>query len=122
MEVFIRHNAGDEVFESWLASIDPAVRERILGNGAMFFSIELPAFATFVPDRDRMRASGVPLTVVIGEENRDTWFGAAARGWPRDRAPPRRDARRTRRVPDTHPKEFVGLVRRIARPNERSQP
>jgi hypothetical protein len=44
----------------------------------VFFPIELPVFATFVPDRDRMRASGVPLTVVVGRQNRDTWFGAAA--------------------------------------------
>src|SRR6266508_6160200 len=79
MEVFIRANAGDEAYESGLASTDPALRERIFGNAATFFSIELPAFAAFVPDRDRMRASGVPLTVVVGEENRDGWYGAAAR-------------------------------------------
>jgi hypothetical protein len=46
-------NVGDEVFES----IDPTVRERVLNNGALFFSIELPALSRFVPDRGRMRAS-----------------------------------------------------------------
>ena len=79
MEVFIRANAGNEKYESWLASTDPAHRERIFGNAATFFSIELPAFATFVPDRDRLRANGVPLTVVVGEDNRDGWYGVAAR-------------------------------------------
>jgi pimeloyl-ACP methyl ester carboxylesterase len=78
MEMFIRANAGDAAYELWSASIDPAYRERIFGNAATFFAIELPAFATFVPDRDRMRASGVPLTVVVGQENRDGWYGAAA--------------------------------------------
>lgn len=78
MEVFIHANAGDEAYESWLASTDSAFRERIFANAAMFFSIELPAFAAFVPDRDRMRASAVPLTVVVGEDNRDGWYGAAA--------------------------------------------
>jgi len=27
-------------------------------NGAVFLTIVLPVFATFVPDRDRMRATG----------------------------------------------------------------
>ena len=111
MEVFMRGNVGDEVFES----IDPTVRERVLKNGALFFSIELPALSRFVPDRDRMRASGVPLTVVVGEDNRATWFGAAAawlaEGTGADWA----------ELPGrhggfwSHPEEFVALVRRIVR-------
>ncbi len=56
METFMRGNVGDDVFES----IDPAVRDRVLGNGALFFGIEMPAFATFIPDREQMRSSGVP--------------------------------------------------------------
>jgi pimeloyl-ACP methyl ester carboxylesterase len=79
MEMFIRANAGDEAYETWLASTDPSFRERIFGNAAAFFAIELPAFAAFVPDRERLRASGVPLTVVVGEDNIDGWYGAAAR-------------------------------------------
>ena len=78
MEVFIRGNAGDEVADQWFESLDPSGRDRILDNGAVFFPIELPAFAAFVPDRNRMQASGVPLTVAVGAENRDTWYGAAA--------------------------------------------
>jgi hypothetical protein len=53
-ELFIRANAGDEAYESWLASTDPALRERIFVKAATFFSIELPAFATFGPDRNRL--------------------------------------------------------------------
>jgi pimeloyl-ACP methyl ester carboxylesterase len=78
MEVFIRANAGDAAYESWFASLDPAYLERVFANAATFFSIELPAFARFIPDRDRLRASDVPLTVVVGEDNKDTWYGAAA--------------------------------------------
>jgi hypothetical protein len=74
MEAFMRRNAGDEAFEA----IDPEVRKRLLDNVALFFSIEMPAFARFIPDRERTRASGVPLTVLVGEQNRDTWFGTAA--------------------------------------------
>jgi 2-polyprenyl-3-methyl-5-hydroxy-6-metoxy-1,4-benzoquinol methylase len=113
MEVFIRANAGDAAYESWLASADPALRERIFGNAATFFSVELPMFATFVPDRDRLRASGVPLTVLVGEENRDTWYGAAAR-WLVEGT----NARLVE-MPgghagfETHRAELVALVRRI---------
>jgi pimeloyl-ACP methyl ester carboxylesterase len=114
MEMFMRSNAGDDVFDQWAGSADPAERDRVLDNGAVFFQVEVPWVMTFIPDRDRMRAAGVPLTVVAGRENRDTWFGAAAawlaEGTGADRA----------ELPGghvgfvTHPEEFVELVRRIA--------
>jgi pimeloyl-ACP methyl ester carboxylesterase len=113
MEVFIRGNAGDEVADQWFESLDPTGRERILNNGAVFFPIELPAFAAFVPDPQGMRASGVPLTVVAGEQSRDTWLGAAAArlavGTGADLV----------ELPGghggfvSHPKEFIELVRLI---------
>jgi pimeloyl-ACP methyl ester carboxylesterase len=111
MEVFMRGNVGDEVFES----IDPTVRERVLNNGAVFFSIELPAFAAFVPDRDRMRASGVPLTVVVGEDNRPTWFGAAATWLAEGTGADRSELPGRHGGFWSHPEEFVALVRRIVR-------
>jgi pimeloyl-ACP methyl ester carboxylesterase len=109
MEGFMRSDVGDEV------SIDPVVHERMLDNGAVFFQIDLPAFATFVPDREGMRASGVPLTVVVGAENRDSWFEAAgawlAEGTGADRMElPGRHAGFW-----SHPEQFVELVRRITR-------
>ncbi|HUG60378.1 MAG TPA: alpha/beta hydrolase [Methylomirabilota bacterium] len=109
MEMFIRGNAGDEVFES----IDPAVRERNLDNGAVFFAIEMPAFATFVPDRDRMRASGVPLTVVAGEENRGTWFGAAAAWLAAGTGAALVEAPGGHGGFDSHPLAFVAAMRRV---------
>jgi pimeloyl-ACP methyl ester carboxylesterase len=78
MEAFLRANASDEVVDQVLASVPPAELERILGNGEILFELELPMYAGFVPDTDGMRAGGVPLTVVVGAENRDTWYGAAA--------------------------------------------
>jgi hypothetical protein len=115
MEVFVRRNAGDEIVDMWFQSVDPAERDRVLDNGAVLFPIEMPAVAAFVPDRDRMRASGVPLTVVMGKQNRDTWFGGAAT-WL---------AEGTRadlvELPGghvgfiTHPQAFVELVRRTVR-------
>jgi hypothetical protein len=77
MEVFMGTNAVDEAFEDWRASTDPALRKRTLDNGALFFPIEMPAFATFIPNCAVMRTGGVPLTIVVGEENRDTRFGGS---------------------------------------------
>jgi pimeloyl-ACP methyl ester carboxylesterase len=115
MEMFIRGNAGDEVADKWFESLDPTDRDRILDNGAVFFPIELPAFAEFVPDRERMRASGVPLTVAVGAENRDTWYGATA-AWLAEGT-----GAELVELPGghggfvSHPQAFIELVRRIVR-------
>jgi pimeloyl-ACP methyl ester carboxylesterase len=115
MEAFIRGNAGDEVADQWFESLDPTGRDHILDNGAVFFAIELPAFAAFVPDPQAMQASGVPLTVVVGEQNRDTWFGAAA-AWLAEGT-----GANLVELPGghggfvSHPQEFIELVRRIVR-------
>jgi len=93
MEVFMRTNAVDEAFEDWRASTDPALRKRTLDNGALFFPIEMPAFATFIPNCAVMRTGGVPLTIVVGEENRDTRFGATGLVDGPSRAPPGRASR-----------------------------
>ena len=78
MERFMRLNAGDDAFDRLLASVTPAELDRVLGNGPVLFELELPMYAGFVPDREAMRASGVPLTVAVGADSRDTWFGAAS--------------------------------------------
>jgi pimeloyl-ACP methyl ester carboxylesterase len=115
LEAFMRANAGDEVVDLLLAVAPPAELDRILGNGARFFELELPMFAGFVPDRDALRASGVPLTVVVGAENRDTWYGAAAR-WLAEGT-----GAELVELPGGHggivsdPRAFVELVRGVAR-------
>ena len=93
MEAFIRGNAGDEVADQWFESLDPTDRDRILDNGVVFFPIELPAFAEFVPDREGMRASGVPLTVAVGGEPRHLVWGRGGLAGRGDRGRPRRAAR-----------------------------
>lgn len=61
---FLWSVVGNEVFES--RDLDPATAELILDNGEVLLQIDLLAVKTFVPDRARLRASGIPLTVVIG--------------------------------------------------------
>jgi pimeloyl-ACP methyl ester carboxylesterase len=114
MEAFMRANAGDEIVDELFASVPPAQRDMVLDNGAVFFPIELPAFAAFVPDRERMRASGVPLTVAVGAGNRDNWFGTAS-AWLADGT-----GAELVELPGghagffDHPEAFVELVRRVA--------
>jgi pimeloyl-ACP methyl ester carboxylesterase len=113
MEVFIRANADDETYDAWFRATAPALRERVFTNAETFFSIELPAFAAFVPDRDRLRESGVPMTVIVGQDNRDNWYGDAAH-WLVEGS----DADLVE-LPgghggfETHKEDFVKLVRRI---------
>ena len=113
MEVFIRANAGDVAYEKWLASTEPVFRERIFGNAATFFEVELPAFAAFVPDCDRLRASGVPLTVMVGEDNSDGLFGAASRWLVEGTDADLIEMPGGHGGFETHQTEFVATVRRI---------
>jgi pimeloyl-ACP methyl ester carboxylesterase len=115
MEAFIRGNAGDEVADKWFQSLDPTDRDRILDNGAVFFPIELPAFAAFIPDTQGMQASGVPLTVVAGEQNRDTWMGAAAARLADGTGADLVELPGGHGGFVSHPQEFIELVRRIVR-------
>ena len=62
MEAFFRKNTSDAVFEA----LDPRHRERILGNGKHFFSQELMAFGGYVPDAERIRATRVPVRLLVG--------------------------------------------------------
>ena len=115
MEAFIRGNAGDEVADKFFESLDPPGRDRILNNGAVFFPIELPAFAAFVPDPEGMRASGVPLTVAVGAENRDTWYGAAAAWLAEGTGADLVELSGGHGGFVSHPQAFIELVRRIVR-------
>jgi pimeloyl-ACP methyl ester carboxylesterase len=75
MEAFVRLNSDDATFER----LDPALRERILGNGARFFSRQLPAFAAYVPETERILAAGVPLRLFVGADGVPHLAAAAER-------------------------------------------
>jgi pimeloyl-ACP methyl ester carboxylesterase len=70
MELFIRFNAGDASFER----LEPALRERMLGNADVFFSAELEPFVTYVPDAAALGRIGVPVHALAGVEHRDADF------------------------------------------------
>lgn len=115
MEAFLRHTVGNEMIEKWFELVDPEERECVLDNGSVLFPMELAWVASTAPDRDHMRTSGVALTVVVGEENRDTWFGAAATWLTEGTGADRVELRGGHVGFITHPTEFVELVSSIAR-------
>jgi pimeloyl-ACP methyl ester carboxylesterase len=82
-------------------------------HAGVFFDIELPAFATFVPEIAAIRASRVPLTVVAGADNRDTWLGAAADWLVGETGAERVELPGGHAGFDTHPDAVVDLVRRL---------
>lgn len=114
MVAFMRVNAGDDLVDQVLGTISPRDRDRVLDNGAVFFPIELPVFASYLPDLHRVKASGVPMTVVVGEESRHGWAGATTQ-WLASGT-----GARLAKLPGghvgflTHPEEFVKLIRSVA--------
>jgi pimeloyl-ACP methyl ester carboxylesterase len=75
MEAFIRLHTNDATFES----LDPELRERVLGNGAYFFGRELGMFRSYVPDVARVRAAGIPLRLLVSREGVPSLVQATAR-------------------------------------------
>lgn len=109
--VVVGHSAGGSIICHWFESAEPEQRARVLDNGAVLFPIEMPWVACFVPDRAGMRATGVPLTVVTGVDNRDTWFGAAAAWLAEGTGANRVELPGGHIGFITHPEAFVALVR-----------
>jgi esterase len=75
MEAFVRMHTSDATF----GALDPQLRERILGNGAHFFSQELAAFGGYVPDTERIRASRVPLRMLVSQDGTSQLIRVTAR-------------------------------------------
>jgi pimeloyl-ACP methyl ester carboxylesterase len=66
IELFLRAEAGDASFER----LEPALRERMLGNAELFFSAELEPFATYLPDAAALAQVRVPVFALAGVEHR----------------------------------------------------
>ncbi len=75
MEAFVRAMTSDATFEA----LDRELRERMLVNAAHFFSRELEAFGGYVPDAEAIRAAGVPMRVLIGQDGAPQLIRATAR-------------------------------------------
>jgi len=67
LERFVRANSTDAAWEA----IEPAMRERMLGNGTTLFKHELRHFVSYRPDEDRLRAANAPVTVLRSREGQE---------------------------------------------------
>lgn len=79
-ELFLRWVGGDEAFES----LDPQLRERMLGNGEVLFGLELDSASTYLPTAEQLADVELPCVVASGIENRAPtathhWFYEASR-------------------------------------------
>lgn len=74
MELFIRANAGDAVFEGF----HPEMQERLLGNAEVFLGREVEPFISYQPYAAASAGSRVPTVVVAGLENRGVYYHEAA--------------------------------------------
>jgi pimeloyl-ACP methyl ester carboxylesterase len=78
MEALIRAIVGDATFERR----DPAIRERLVGNGEVYFSIEAEAFSRYMPNPDDLARATVPVMVAAGEVDiLGGGSGRPASGW-----------------------------------------
>jgi pimeloyl-ACP methyl ester carboxylesterase len=75
MEAFVRMSSSDATFEA----LDPRLRERMLGSGRHFFSQELMAFGGYIPDAERIRASQVPIRLLVGQDGAPQLIRATGR-------------------------------------------
>jgi pimeloyl-ACP methyl ester carboxylesterase len=74
LEAFLRFAFGDRTVEGW----EPELRERMLANAEMVFSVELPAFQPYRPDPDALARIEMPACVMVGEQQGLPFFREAA--------------------------------------------
>jgi pimeloyl-ACP methyl ester carboxylesterase len=67
MKSFLRWAAGDAAFEA----IDPAERNRYVGNGEVFFGVEQAAFLAYAPAVEALAGAQVPILAAASSANRD---------------------------------------------------
>ncbi len=74
LDAFLRFAYGDRLIDQ----LDPALRARLDANAEMVFSIELPGFQAYRPDEGALRSLGVPVRVMVGEDQPIPLFAEAA--------------------------------------------
>lgn len=114
MEVFLRWADGDEVYES----LDPDVRDRMLGDGEVLFGIEMAQALGYRPMPEQLGAIEVPCAVLAGIDNRDPgathhWAYDAAQWMAEALDAPLVETRGAHGSMLTHPETFVSTLRSI---------
>jgi len=74
LEAFVRFAYGDQLVDE----LDAVVRDRMLANAEMVFTIEMPAFQAYRPDEASLASISVPARVLVGSEQVVPLFAEAA--------------------------------------------
>jgi len=113
-EEFLRWVAGDATFEA----LDPATRDRMLGNGEVLFGMEIPAISDYLPEPQELAAVRTRCVVTAGAEHTDPaspfhWFHAAAQWLAAGLGAPFAELPGGHMPQLTCPDEFVAALRQI---------
>jgi pimeloyl-ACP methyl ester carboxylesterase len=74
LDAFLRFAYGGALVDR----LDPALRARMDANAEMIFSVELPGFQAYRPDEDLLHSMGIPVCVMVGEDQAIPIFGEVA--------------------------------------------
>src|SRR5207247_856895 len=67
MELFLRWAAGDAAFEA----VDPTDRDRYVGNGEVFFGVELAPIMAYAPSVEAIAQAQGPIVAAGSSASRD---------------------------------------------------
>lgn len=114
VELFLRWICDDDVYESF----DPALRDRMLGNGDVLLGVEIEPILSYLPSPERLAAVAMPCIVAAGADNRDRsprglWLVEGSQWLANGLGVPLIDTP-GRHVPQaSHPRELVDILRPI---------
>jgi pimeloyl-ACP methyl ester carboxylesterase len=108
LEAFLRFAWGDAI----VSGLDGDTRTRMLGNGAVAMTIELPVFQTYHPDPRSL--AGVAAQPLVGEDQALQFFGEAASWLARATGTDVRAAPGAHGPQFDHPRELASLIRSFA--------
>lgn len=113
-ELFLRWVSGDAVYESF----EPALRDRMLDNGAVLFGIELEPIMSYMPTTEQLASVRVPCVVASGIENHEPssprhWFWEASEWIAGELQVPVVEMPGSHVPQASHPNEFVAALRPI---------
>ncbi len=70
LQAFLRFAYGDRILDG----LPTGLRERMLSNAEMVFSVELPAFQSYRPDPEALAHSSRPTALLVGEQQELPFF------------------------------------------------
>ena len=112
LEAFLRFALGDAT----VAGLDPGDRERMLGNGEVAMTIELPVFQAYRPDPTAL--AGVSARPLVGREQALPFFHEAAVWLARALGTEVAEAPGAHGPQFDHPHELAELIRVVAAARE----